>query len=305
MNTSITIQKVYRGMVKKVGFYLGNIYCEIPITDIEPLPSITIIDDTIETYGESNMESFIYEKKTARYLSEYIIWWYSKYLFSSGEELTEESLNTFIKKKTSLVEGHIYGNIEKFFSFKNTIINNDKFIFSNEEIKKRLIYVLKLYTLRDPKGVIDYHKRDSILNYYLDITDFEKHEGQILLQGEDSVDKLIHQGRITYKLEHEVKPQYNIPYFFQNDILGKDIYIAYNCESLKIGVDVCVNWYKNGFVPDFPEKKKIKYTVYFYKYISEDNIEEYVIEGEPYFQKIMVLGYKIDDTPKFTSLLKL
>ena len=80
------------------------------------------------------------------------------------------------------------------------------------------MYVLKLYSIRDMKKLLAYHNQNVITHFYVDITDFDFNDGQIILHGEDTVDRWIQKNKLTYKLYDSIVVGQRSPYFFKNDL---------------------------------------------------------------------------------------
>ena len=58
---------------------------------------------------------------------------------------------------------------------------------------KRLIYYLRLSIQRNTENVKEYYRKSFIQNYYVDITDFNKHPNQLILFGDESIENLINE----------------------------------------------------------------------------------------------------------------
>ena len=252
--------------IKEIYGVLGNIYISIPIEGIsEKIETIEYtnisndIDFTINntlknlSYTENNtsvIDQYNKYKKLSRYISQYILWLYSKYLnelnITTYEEITSiKVMNNFKIKYIDIQEGYEYEEIPKIFSMRNNLIVNNKLIIKSEETLKRLFYILRLSIIRDANQVINYYDRKVIENYYLDISDFDKYKFQIILEGEDSINKWIGENnKISNILHNEIQNEKINPYFFKNQLIDDNIYIAQNTDSIKKAVNISLLWNK-------------------------------------------------------------
>jgi hypothetical protein len=166
---------------------IGNVICDI------------LVDDKVvnlkETFSKTVITEYNNYKKIARYVVEYLFWLFSKYLKDKGiliDNITEEVYKNFKNKFIEIDPLFKYENVGKLFSMKNSgIIKNNKLIVKSEETLKRLFYILRLEITRNHKELFDYYQRSMIKNYYLDITDFNYKNNQIILQGESAFYRLI------------------------------------------------------------------------------------------------------------------
>jgi hypothetical protein len=287
---------------------IGNVKVTIPVEGI-------VIEGIPQTYEmhypktvNSALEIYNRNKKYARYMSEYLFWLFSNYVKDNKiEELTDKVLASFARKYIQVIPDFQYGEVSKIFSTENGLMKDGKIVAVSEDMVKRLLYVLKLYSIRDNKTLVEYHTRKAITHYYVDITDFDIFPGQVLLQGEDSVDKWIMENRSSFTLQSEIMIGQPTPYFFRNVLVGKTNYLAQNVSSLQRALDIAVGWQKIGYnqgihVESFAEKK---YEFTLYSYVNKDDITEVKVAGKPAPKEIKILGYKLGGTPFYTVLLDL
>lgn len=160
---------------------------------------ISILKTFSNEYKEEKDQSIITEynkmKKLSRYVIEYMFWLFSKYLNDNNIKLEDIDGNVYKNFKNEYIEinqNFIYENVPKTFSLEdNGIINNKKIIVKSEDSLKRLFYVLRMEQLRNYKKLISYYQNKMIENYYVDITDFDEYNYQVILEGESSIAKLI------------------------------------------------------------------------------------------------------------------
>ena len=309
-------------LIQELQGQLGNININIPIDGedkvLTTIPNskfiVKKIKSEIETISypqndNSVLENYNNYKKLSRYISEYIYWLYSKYIFEENikqeEILNSKNLLNFKNKYILLQEDFQYQQINKTFSMNSGIMKDNKIVIKSEETLKRIFYVLKLYIVRNYKEIIDYHKRVMIENFYVDITDFDEYSYQVILEGENSIYKWISEKNKNNILFNTIIQQIKTPYFFKNTIINNRIYIAQNVDSLIEAINISIIWNNNKYNAGknviTEEKDILEFSLY--SYTNNKNIKKYVIEGIPNDYKIKILGYKIDNKTNYTVLL--
>lgn len=235
-----------------------------------------------------------------------MLWIYSDYLRTNSiTKITDDSIANFSKEYFKIVPGYNYGYIAKTFTRQSSIMKGKHIVVQSEEMLKRLVYVLRLLSQRDSDRIFKYYTNKVIQNYYEDITDFKKSKNQIILYGEESVNKLITENNIKYTLHNEIKIDSPNPYFFKNKLIDNKVYLAQNTTSLEKATNIAVIWFTEEYNPGFNSEvtKPLSFTLY--SYINGDNITAYKIKGKSFFYNIKILGYKIDNTSFYTTLLPL
>jgi hypothetical protein len=306
LKIKIQSQTLIGDVVKEITGVWGNITISIPIeNDDKVIDGIVTKEDELSfnTDKDSLLEKYNKNKKFARYLVEYTMWFFSKYLNSSGKDISDKNVAEFAQKYFQVDPDFIYKNkISKTFTENNSFTRNGKIIVHTEETIKRLVYVLRLNIQRDEDNILQYHSRTVIKNFYVDITDFNKYDGQVILFGEESVQKWIIENNIKYILYDEVQIGISSPYFFKNNLVDENVYLAQNTTSIEKGSDVAMMWYKKGYNPGIHSKniKPISFTLYSYK--NPTDVKK--IKGKD-SNELKILEYTIDSTLFYTVLLKL
>lgn len=304
-------QSVQFDIAKELSGTVGNIDISIHLKDEAPLENIPINNNIGTHYPEkktSSLQKYNRNKKFARYITEYLFWIFSNYV-KNKKEITDEILLNFAKEKIILKEDYEYeGEVSKTFSDRNIFMERGKLIASSEDMQKRLMYVLKLYSIRNLKNLLSYKDRKTIVNYYVDISDFDQIPGQVILQGDYALEKWIQESALSFTVNEEVRMGTQLPYFFKNPNIQKGkIFLAQNTSDLKSAMEVCINWDRRGYNPGYfgteDLKKNYKFNLYSYK--SPDDIERYDIEGNDSKHRLNILGYKISGKPYYVSLLSL
>lgn len=290
----------------KINSILGNVHISIPVIQDKELKDIPVIFGIRDYKKKSTLDTFNFYKKTVRYITEYLLWLFSTYLQKRNiSEVSDSVLAHFAQKTFKIEENHEYKQVPKVFSLDNSIVNNGKLILKSEEMAKRLMYILKMYSIRDMKTLREYHNRKGIKNYYEDITDFDYHSNQVILQGDDAIDKWRQENRLSIELQSGIVIGTKLPYFFRNKLVKDEIFLAQNTNTLQSAISIGITWknsnYNNIDVLNLENYKK--YGFILYSYINENNITERKVQGEN--TGIKILGYKLKGTSRYTVLLPL
>lgn len=302
----ITGQTVIDGVLKEIFATIGNVRVSIPVFDSVPLPVIPKFTRSLN-YLENNLsvvQTYNRNKKLARYIVEYMFWFYSKFLrYNRETELVPERMVAFANQYFIIDPLFEYGNVPKTFSETSGVMSNGKLVLRSQETLKRLLYVLRLEAIRNPKKLLTYYQRETIENFYIDITDFDQYQSQVILQGEDSLEKWSKERKVNYKLHNDILLG-DSPYFFKNKkVGGNNLFLAQNTDSIEKAISIAQTWYENGYNPTntVTEAGLVEFTLYAFG--GSDNIKSYSVQGLNYPQNIKILGYNINDESLFTVLL--
>jgi hypothetical protein len=309
-NSIITGQSVVRDVVKEIYGMIGNVRVSIPIEDSSPIDGVPILEKGI-SYPESKfsaIENFSRYKKLSRYVIEYTFWLFSYYLKDNSTRVPNlETIQAFVESKIKIIPDFEYSHVGKIFSNDSGVMKNGKLILKSKEVLKRLIYTLRVCLRRFRQKILDYHSRKVIENYYVDVTDFDQYQFQVVLQGDKSVEKWIQEHKIKYNLYDSVQVGIQTPYFFKNDLIGSQIYLAQNTYNVYKAIEIAKVWlqseYNLGFDPIENTEELLNFQLY--RYVNEKDIKPYNVTGIKTSLNIRMLGYKIDDNSFFTVLLPL
>lgn len=311
MGVQITSQTVSNQLVKELNGVIGNVNVTVAVNEqaiLEDIPSSNLGMHYSGGETQSVLEQYNRNNKTARYLVEYIFWMFSRYLAEKKVDLIDDQvLARFASKKIQIIPDHDYGQIPKLFSDNGSVVHGGKLVVLSEEMQKRLMYVLKLATIRNLKTLRGYAKHTSITHYYVDITDFDIYPNQTILQGEDAVDKWIQESKFVNVLHNDIIVGSNMPYFFKNPLVEDRIFLAQNTPTLERAMKIAITWQRSGYNPrNLVDDAKNQLSFMLYAYKSPDDITKIHVNAnkEPR-QEIRLLGYKLSGTPFYTVLLDL
>jgi hypothetical protein len=309
INMQVQSQTVIGNTVKEINGVIGNVNVSIPVIETEKIQGIPEQQHGLSFPEKhvSSLDKYNTNKKIARYLVEYTLWMYSNYLNDNGIiSITDNNISQFAKEFFSIKPNYKYGKINKTFNNQSPLLESGKIVVHNEETIKRLIYVLRLNVQNNIDSVMMYYKNKVIKNYYVDITDFDTYHGQSILYGEESIEKWISENNMFYNTNKEIQVGVNTPYFFKNSLIDNNMYLAQNTQTLEKAIDIAVSWVRSGNnVGVYAENMKpVEFTLY--SYVNGNNIKPArKINGKAFSEEIKIIGYKIDNDPKYTVLLSL
>ena len=308
LKIEIESQTISNKLAQEINCTLGNVKISIPIEETYKLNNIPEKEGGLSfpVNKISILEQYNKNKKIARYLMEYTIWMYSKYLDDQDiKDITDDNIQTFAENYFKINPNFVYGYVSKAFSLDNLLMDDGLIVVHDEDTLKRLIYGLRLSIQRNAYNVLEYHKRIFIESYYVDITDFTQYPNQVILFGEESVEHWINENNIKYTIHNNIQIENNLPYFFKNILIDNKVYLAQNTSSLEKASDIAITWIKKGYNKGIFAKpiKPVSFTLY--SYINPDNIKRYNITSKPFSEEIKIIGYKIENNPYYTTLLNL
>ena len=336
---------------------LGDIIVTIPINNSKPLRNfgtniIPIVRKNINYLKHNVSLSDRYNrcKKNAKYLQQYILWLYSKYV---NEELPinsvlddENNIKSFYDNKTIIITDYEYGYVNKYFNMRSGLFQNGKLVLQSDIMRTKLIYCLLLQILRDESSVRNFYKRQSIEDFFEDETDFTYYDSQIVLKGESLLNQRNY--NITNKLsihdsyykggnkeeikgdkgedkgEDKVKEdedeesvsgenmevtnsEENSIYFFKNDIIDQNVYLAQNTDTISKALKIAYIWniqsYNCGYnCSEDIENSDLSFELYDVE--NSKDITRYQVMGVENDYDIKILSHKIVDEIQVTTLLK-
>jgi hypothetical protein len=204
-------------------------------------PNEATVDDEVTTLpfgkSESAMAMFSYNQKVAQYLREYILFMFSEYLSENNiREISDDAIKRFVKDVV-VIDGDAKYTIrlsaKTFEENKQTFTRDGKLMIKSKELLLRLVYCLRIDVIQRHQEVFGYHKRVFIAQVNVDTNDFEVHPQQIILEGEDALERYITEPTAVHQIRDSIFPTSKYPYFLRNEFLGDNkIYLATNAETI-------------------------------------------------------------------------
>ena len=303
---SQTLESADNPVVVQLNTVIGNVKVSIPVKKSNKFDIPIEYGSKYPMSVKSSLQIFNHNKRISRYMTEYLFWAFSKYLEESKvDEITDKVLSKFAAKSFTINPTHEYGDIPKFFGNNNSIMTGGRLVVHSEDMIKRMMYVLKLYSVRDLKSLREYRRRKVIRNYYDEISDFTHYPGQVILEGEDSVERWLQETDSISIIRKTVDVGRKGPYFFSNPLVvnGK-VFLAQNTTSLRSAIGISKTWYLEGYNNPYLDSKRNRSQFTLFSYSGEDDISEMDVQGEKVDYSIRILGYKISGQPFYTSLLE-
>ena len=309
LDMKIVSQTVIDDTIKQVNASNGSDIFTI-ITNDDKIPLRNIERDSYLQYtgdSSSNLTLYNKNKKIARYLSEYVLWHFSNYVEENKiQDADDDIINEFSENMIVIEEDYEYDNIPKTFSKKSPVFQDRKLVVTSLEMLKRLIYFLRLRLKQQYEKVLSYNENKVIPNYYSDLTDFDTHPNQTILQGGDSIYKWNTSLANKVYVYDRVIPELITPYFFKNLKINNRVYLAQNTPDIDTAIKVSKAWqeksYNIGYNGEY-NISEVDFSYKLYSYVNEDDITTYIIGEQD--SRYLIIGYKIDETPKFTTLLEI
>ena len=309
-------KRVVNDKIKELYFTFCNTKVSIPVTDEDledededPFKDVLEINqpENYPTKSVSVLEKHNKYKQLSRCIIEYMFWLFSKYLKENPTLLLSdlETINQFAEEKIEIIEKFKYKKVSNIFNEKSSVMHNNKLVVKSEETLKRLLYTLRLSLRSFGKKIQQYHEKKIIENFYIDITDFDQHPQQVVLNGEDSVEKWNLEKKNKHVINNSVQHELILPYFFQNQLVDNNtFFLAQNTTTLEKALEISEIWFEFGYNVGYnAQDSKNNYEFNLYRYVNSKDILVYKINGNSFSNDIRILGYKIEGVPFFTVLL--
>lgn len=308
---------VYTLQVKqnsKILFYVPI----IPLAKSEVrLPSVVSTFVVPDQKDLSGFEVFSANEKLTWYITQYILYLFSLYVFESKTEvLSEELIKNFLDTHTVVDEERITVIGRRMLQNENPFGKNFNLTSSNPLMKNsrkiaipkgttdKLEYMIKLRLNTDLHEVVEFYKRNSIDTFIKDVYDFQINPNQVLLSNISSLLKYIEEFDRSFIVSHKVKLSEQEPYFFRNSILGPDVYFANNFKDKTKALNTLNNWqtYSVNSSNDLGLSLDENF-IAVYGYSNENDIR--LLEGDEDFDDVALLGYRINESHpiQYTTLL--
>ena len=340
----VSAQVIQSGAVQEIRGKIGmDISVVIPISDSSAVGGIPKFDATPEypTATTSALMAYNQSKQLARYLTEYTLWLYSRFI--GDDDMTMESYAKFADQHMRVSAGYKYeGHMTGELSMSSPVMSDGKLVVRSKEVQKRLIFGLRLACNNEPVRVRKYKDGTNVPNFYMDLADFDQYPNQVVLTGSNSVEKWIadQQTQINLqssivvhailtdsvsltsytdaftddasiialgkekKLSVEIIP--GQAYFFKNSLVGADVYLAQNALSVREALGVFRTWQQDKYNPTLSKHAYAVPGFTLYSYVNSGDITPHHITGEYSQDSTMkIIGCVVGGVEHFTVLLPL
>ena len=298
--------------ITQVSCKLGNVMITLHISGNEKLLDVDEkTQDTMYPVSDSSyLSEFKKSKKIANCIVNYTYWLFSLYLRNKDNVISPETISIFIDKTFHVDSNFIYGEIANNFSVDNpSLFVDNRLVVDSKETLKRLVYMLQIKIKRDKDGLLNFHKKNTIPNYFSDVSDFKQYPDQIILYGEDVISNLLLDMKTDNKLVDQVLMTEK-PYFFKNSLVSNRVYLAQNTDSIFNAYYIASNWKQNKINKHGTNDKIHDFNENFilYKFIDNKTIIHKKIIKNRNSQnfKHKIMGYlKPDNDIVYTVLLSI
>lgn len=201
----------------------------------------------------TSMDNYIKLRRTARYMKEYVLWMSSRALANSNIDLSEESsitkfVQSFFARCTAVDTKFPYSIVRRNFeeSPKGLCVNG-KIIISSDAARLKLMYWLWLQIKQNYSKFVTFKDRYLIERYYVDISDFDRHEGEVVLIGENSLLTYIDRKMPDYNLYRlSEAPVSKQPLFVE---ASETVHLVQPCSRASVAISVSKFLSKHGYNP--------------------------------------------------------
>ena len=193
---------------------------------------------------QSDMEQYNRNKRLARYIQDYALFLYSTHLHGAGSEPTIANLVEFIDSSTTVIPDFTYGVVPKRYSDDNGLFDDGKLVFASDEMRRRIVFYIRLFTTNNYSQLKNYYLRSNIESYYLDLSDLDQTYGYTLIDGEITLMKWIRvQMTSVYTIVKHANPKLKEPYFMIGDnINNKAPFMVQNAMTLNQAINMSALW---------------------------------------------------------------
>lgn len=301
------------GTINIQGFMMVEISVEVGKNIIIEMMGVNE-EKNNEIIGESLLNIFNIKKKANKYILEFFLKYFSRYLRDheidtiTGDNI-DDTILAFIKNKIKInsdIEDKIKPGVyfPKDFNDKFIIKDGDKLIITSEDYLKRLVFILKLRIKGDMINVLNFYKRETFRGIYTEISDFNLYPNQVIIMGESRVYALFRDVLRNNCIYSNTVENITMPYFFSNKLIknGK-LFLAQNIENISQGIYTYQNWVKNGFnnlgLGKIPNLNDNGFTLW--NIVSNSKVNKFDVNGGD--REINILGFLSEDGKKIFTIL--
>ncbi len=239
------------------------------------------IDSNQRMYPADNQsvrENYINSSKIARYLSNWILYMFSRYVFENNiTTLDKPVIRGFFEDKVEVNAKHEYNvkNISDEFNMESStslFTPDGRLICNSIEIAKRLLFQMRILIERDRKGVLEYHAKQVMENFYQSESDFSSFPNETIVQWTPAsgvkLSYLLESTSREYQL-YKYPPKTNSPFFFKHPKITQDqVILLQNTPTIDQALAKSVIWYDLGYNQDHP---MLREEIPYYMYVLAEN----------------------------------
>ena len=274
----------------------------VPVEKSAPVAGIEISQTSfkIPMNSRSMLKKFSQNQKVARYLRAFTCYMFSRYIRENAVAvITEKDINNFVKEKIK-IDNSVEYRISKsklFSDNMNIFIRNEKLVVKSRELLKRLVFCLRVEISQRYQEIIDYHKQISIENFITDVSDFDQHPQQIILEGGESFKQYADELSSVHYVTNSILTDTSKTYFFSNiQVNNGRVYLAKNARSFEEASYYINNFEQYGVVKSGVNNNPLYADIVVYA--SESDIQHQTDTN-----KHKLLVYKYENTVFYTVLL--
>lgn len=205
---------------------------------------------------ESSLAVYSRNQRFARYLVDYSLWLFSRFLKEEKINVIYESTLELFASRTFVYDSDIkYEFTSSFYDQNPEVYNGGNLILQSEKVGKRLLFTIRMFSMRNKDALLRYGDYTQIQKYYLNLDDFTQYDSEILLEGESSVFARIEEKSQSYKIRSQIDSIILRPYFYLDR--DKNIYLAQNCSDLASALTIGRIWQQEGYNPSIYVKPKM------------------------------------------------
>lgn len=239
----------------------------------------TLIDEEIDgitsqynrniPLGFSVVETYNNLRKAAVYLEGLTRWAYSR---SLGE--TAPSIERAIAwgRDNILVEDIENYRFSPRYGEKNSFWNGSRVIVDDIETKRRLLYMLAMFSRRVPETVKNARKNMFCNDYYTSVLDYRRIRGTSIFTST----KVFDQQDNDYRIYTQVQINKTSPYYFQSPLVfGGEIVMLFPAKSIKRALEISALKISSNVVNEDAEVPSIpEYNLYLYQKASDIKVSK-------------------------------
>lgn len=267
----------------------------------------TLIDEEIDglmdqynrniPLGFSVVEMYNNLRKAATYLEGLTRWAYSR---SLGETSPTVERAIAWGRDNILVEDIENYRFTPRYGEKNSFWNGSRVVVDDTETKRRLLYMLAMFSRRVPEEVKNARKNMFCNDYYTSVLDYRRIRGTSIFTST----KVFDQQDNDYRIYNQVQISKISPYYFQNPLVfDGEVVMLFPCQSIKRALEMSAMKISDNTIEEEAEVPSIpEYNLYLYQKASDIKVSKV---GDAGRKAPAALIYKKEGKLRILSVLKI